>query len=92
MVDRWRLHYNARMKSDPSELALFLAQSVVDQPALVRVSKRGSTVLLRVGPGEEGRVIGRGGRVIQAIRTLVRLTGDPRERTSVDLDAPRRER
>lgn len=80
------------MNSDPSDLALFLAQSVVDQPTLVRVSKRSGSLLIRVAPGEEGRLIGRGGRVIQAIRTVVRFASDPRERLSVDLDAPRKER
>ena len=80
------------MKPDPSDLALYLAQSVVDQPSLVRVTSRGHTVLLRVAPGEEGRLIGRQGRVIQAIRTLVRAISDPHDRVSVDLDAPRREK
>lgn len=79
------------MKTDPVELTLFLAQSVVDQPSLVRVTKRGPTVAVRVGPGEEGRLIGRQGRVIQAIRTLVRAVSDPRERLNVDLDAPRKQ-
>lgn len=79
-----------RMKSDPMDLTLFLAQSVVDQPSLVRVTRRGPTVLVRVGGGEEGRFIGRQGRVIQAIRTLVRAATDPAERVNVDLDAPRK--
>ncbi len=79
-----------RMKSDTVDLTLFLAQSVVDQPSLVRVTRRGPTVMVRVGPGEEGRLIGRQGRVIQAIRTLVRAASDPRERLNVDLDAPRK--
>ena len=78
------------INSDTADLTLFLAQSVVDQPSLVRVSRRGPTVLVRVAPGEEGRLIGRQGRVIQAIRTLVRAAGDPRERVNVDLDAPRK--
>ena len=76
--------------SDPADLTLFLAQCVVDQSSLVRVSRRGPTVLVHVAPGEEGRLIGRQGRVIQAIRTLVRATSDPRERVNVDLDAPRK--
>ncbi|AFZ65892.1 KH domain-containing protein [Deinococcus peraridilitoris] len=79
------------MKTDPSDLALFITQSVVDQPALVRVSKSGQNLLIRVAPGEEGRVIGRNGRVIQALRTVVRLVSDPRERLNVDLDAPRKD-
>lgn len=78
------------MNSDPADLTLFLAQSVVDQPSLVRVTRRGPTVLVRVAPGEEGRLIGRQGRVIQAIRTLVRSASDARERVNVDLDAPRK--
>jgi uncharacterized protein len=80
------------MKADPSELTLFLAQSMVDQPAQVRVSRRGPTVLVRVAPGEEGRLIGRQGRVIQAIRTLVRAVSDPHERLNVDIDAPRKDK
>ena len=43
-----------------------------------------------MGGGEEGRFIGRQGRVIQAIRTLVRAATDPAERVNVDLDAPRK--
>ena len=77
------------MKFDPVDLTLFLAQCVVDQTSLVRVSKRGSAVVVRVSPGEEGRLIGRQVRVIQAIRTLVRAAG-PQERLNVDLDAPRK--
>ena len=84
--------YHARMTPDPSELSLYLAQSIVEQPAQVRVSRRGPNVLLRVAPGEEGRLIGRQGRVIQAMRTLVRAVTEPGERLNVDLDAPRRER
>lgn len=80
------------MKADPNDLALYLAQSIVDQPSLVRVSRRGHTLLIRVAPGEEGRLIGRGGRVIQAIRTVVRAVSDPRERLTVDIDAPRKDR
>lgn len=77
--------------SDPVKMALFLAQSIVDQPAAVRASMRGPTIMLRVASGEEGRVIGRQGRVISAIRILVRAA-DTQGKLGVDLDAPRRER
>lgn len=77
--------------SDPVKMALFLAQSVVDQPAAVRATVRGPTIMLRVASGEEGRVIGRQGRVISAIRTLVRAA-DAQGKLGVDLDAPRRDR
>ncbi|WP_425147218.1 KH domain-containing protein [Deinococcus sp.] len=80
------------MTTDPSDLSLYLAQSIVEQPAQVRVTRRGPNVLIRVAPGEEGRLIGRQGRVIQAMRTLVRAVCDPSERLNVDLDAPRKER
>jgi uncharacterized protein len=41
--------------------------------------------LIHVANGEEGRVIGKGGRVIQAIRTIARAAAGPRERVQVDL-------
>ncbi|GGJ63493.1 KH domain-containing protein [Deinococcus aquiradiocola] len=80
------------MPTDPADLTLFLAQSIVEQPAAVRVSRRGPNVMVKVSPGEEGRLIGRQGRVIQAMRTLVRAVCDPQERLNVDLDAPKKER
>ncbi|WP_424949255.1 KH domain-containing protein [Deinococcus sp.] len=80
------------MHIDPTDLTLFLAQSIVEQPALVRVVRRGPNVMVKVAHGEEGRLIGRQGRVIQAMRTLVRAVCDPSERLNVDLDAPKKER
>ncbi len=80
------------MHPDPSDLTLFMAQSIALQPALVRVSRRGPNVMIKVAPGEEGRLIGRQGRVIQAMRTLVRAVCDPDERLNVDLDAPKKDR
>lgn len=50
--------------------------SIVDDPGAVRVTAergRGGVVLsLRVAPADMGRVIGKRGRVAQAMRTLVR--------------------
>ncbi|WP_261664113.1 KH domain-containing protein [Deinococcus sp. Marseille-Q6407] len=74
---------------DVEELVEFLAQQVVDDPAQVQVYRQGQTLLIRVGEGEEGRLIGRQGRVIQAIRTLARSATSPRARLTVDLDGPR---
>ncbi len=67
------------------ELVEYLAQKVVDDPASVRVEDADGTYLIHVGSGEEGRVIGRGGRVIQAIRTIARAAAGPRERLTVDV-------
>ncbi len=57
------------------DLIEYLAKKVVDQPESVRVEQTGErevTYMIHVAPGEEGRIIGRNGRVIQAIRTVAR--------------------
>jgi predicted RNA-binding protein YlqC (UPF0109 family) len=58
------------------ELVEFLCKSVVDHPDQVRVSEiEGETAVIveiRVAPEDTGRVIGRQGRIIAAIRTLAR--------------------
>ncbi len=57
----------------------YLARSIVDDADSVFVDVeqgRGSVTLrLHVAPGDMGRVIGRRGRVAQAIRTVVRAAG-----------------
>ncbi len=57
-------------------LLLFLARSLVDEPEKVEVEGRetGSRVdlTLRVAPDDVGKVIGRGGRVVKAIRTVMK--------------------
>ena len=59
------------------ELVEYMAKALVDDPdrVLVTESNRGSevTLELRVGPGDMGRVIGRGGRVVNAMRALVQM-------------------
>jgi len=59
------------------ELVEFIAKSLVDDPSQVYVSEiEGETSVileLRVGPEDMGRVIGRGGRTANAMRTLVRV-------------------
>jgi uncharacterized protein len=70
------------------DLVEYLARKVVDDPGSVRVESLGdreATYLIHVANGEEGRVIGRGGRVIQAIRTIARAAAGPRERVQVDV-------
>ncbi len=58
------------------ELVEFFCKSVVDQPDQVRVTEvEGETAVIveiHVAPTDTGRVIGRQGRIIAAIRTLVR--------------------
>ncbi|KIX84532.1 KH domain-containing protein [Thermus filiformis] len=58
------------------DLVEYLAKSVVDHPERVRVEEQrtrdGVVYLVSVDPEDKGRIIGRQGRVIEAIRTLVR--------------------
>ena len=59
------------------DLLEYLAQALVDEPEKVRVEEveeeDGTLVLeLSVGDGDYGKVIGRGGRTAQALRTVVK--------------------
>jgi predicted RNA-binding protein YlqC (UPF0109 family) len=76
-----------------ADLVEYLVASVVDDPSQVRVSVRRDPELhfkVQVAPGEEGRVIGRSGRVIQAIRTVVRVADPNHRRLRIDLVTPER--
>lgn len=57
----------------------FITTSLVDEPdaVVIEADERGRSVRFRVhvAPGDMGRMIGRRGRVAQAIRTLVRVGG-----------------
>jgi hypothetical protein len=67
----------------------FVARSIVDEPDAVVVEtdrdRRGTTLRLHVAPDDMGKVIGRRGRVAQAIRSVVRATA-AREGTEVNVD------
>ena len=57
----------------------YLVRSIVDEPdgVVVETEERRNAVTfrVRVAPGDMGRVIGRRGRVVQAIRAVVRAAG-----------------
>lgn len=57
-------------------LLLFLARSLVDEPEKVEVSSRETDsrvdLTLRVASGDMGKVIGRQGRIVKAIRTVMK--------------------
>ena len=65
--------------STPSDLVLFLAKKIVEDPGAVRVEEIESDgdLLLRlyVADSDRGKVIGRRGRMVQALRTLARAAG-----------------
>lgn len=84
-----RLERPARPPLDPevsrsraSELLSFLAKKLVTKPDEVVVEAhegaRGPVLELIVDPEDLGKVIGRGGRVAQALRTLVRASAEGR--------------
>ena len=58
------------------DLLLFLARSLVDEPEKVEVEGRETDsrvdLTLRVAPNDVGKVIGRGGRIVKAIRTVLK--------------------
>lgn len=57
----------------------YVARSIVDHPDAVEIDaepgRRGVNLRLHVAPDDMGKVIGRRGRVAQAIRTVVRAAG-----------------
>lgn len=76
------------------ELIEFIARSLVDDPTQVQVSqaKRGSTIELRLQVAKEdmGRVIGKGGRVANAMRALLMVAAVRQgTRASLDIVDPR---
>lgn len=57
------------------DLVAFIVTHLVEHPEAARVERvadpRGMTLAISVAPGDVGQVIGRQGRVVKAIRTLV---------------------
>ena len=76
------------------ELIEFIATSLVDDPTQVRVSqlRHGSTVTLKLKVAKEdmGRVIGKNGRVANAMRLLLRVAAAQEgKRAALDVEDPR---
>ncbi len=71
------------------EMLSALVRNIVDEPLAVNVDeiKAGETVLyeIRVAPGDVGRVIGRQGKVIRALRVVMRSVA-AREFRRVDVE------
>jgi len=67
------------------ELLAYLARSLVDDPSAVNVEsfeeEDGTVVLeLHVAPDDAGKVIGRGGRTVAALRTVMKAAAVREER------------
>jgi|JI10StandDraft_1071094.scaffolds.fasta_scaffold535222_2 predicted RNA-binding protein YlqC (UPF0109 family) len=59
------------------ELVRFIARSLVEEPDKVRVyskdMRRETIIKLQVSPEDVGRVVGRGGRVANAMRAVIEV-------------------
>jgi len=68
-----------RTGADTEGLVRYLVESLVELPEAVEitVAEEGDTVRFDIAldPSDVGKVIGRGGRIIKAIRTLARAAG-----------------
>jgi predicted RNA-binding protein YlqC (UPF0109 family) len=75
---------------NPEDLVSYIAQSLVEEPekVAVTVNDKGRTVILelKVAPEDMGRVIGKQGRIANAIRTVVKsATSNRRKKYVVDI-------
>jgi hypothetical protein len=73
------------------DLVEYIAKALVDDPNAVQIDEhRGrssTTLVLRVNPDDAGRVIGKSGRVANAIRTLIRAVAMQNgERITLEID------
>jgi hypothetical protein len=71
------------------ELIEYIAKALVDHPEEVQVQSSGGgdrvRLELRVAPGDMGRIIGKSGKVANAIRTMLRVAAE-REGKQATLD------
>jgi len=68
----------------------YIVENIVDEPDAISIGAttddRGPVLLLRVAEDDRGKVIGRQGRIVQAIRTVVKAaTVGTGERVSVEI-------
>jgi len=75
------------------ELVQYIAQSLVDDPSKIEVSEideNGNVrIELRVAKEDMGRIIGKGGRVANSIRVLLRVAAAKEgKRVSLDVIEP----
>jgi uncharacterized protein len=74
-------------------LVEFVIRALVDHPEAVEVRQvddpRATAIEVRVSPDDVGKVIGRGGRVIKAVRTLARAAATQSgKRVTVEIARP----
>lgn len=73
----------------PLDLVTFILQNLVAEPDHLEVHAERTDRTLHIevhcAADDTGRIIGRGGRVINAVRTLARAAADGRQRVEVQL-------
>ena len=71
------------------ELVTFIVHNLVSEPEHLNITAqregRELRIEIRCASDDAGRIIGRGGRVINSIRTLARAAADGRQRVEVQL-------
>ena len=71
------------------DLLEYIVKSIVAEPDAIKISEENSDdgllIKLEVAPDDKGRIIGRQGRVAQALRTLLRVKA-AKEDTRVRLE------
>jgi len=71
------------------ELVTFILHNLVAEPEQLEIGAqrdaRGVRIEIHCAQEDAGRIIGRGGRIINSIRTLARAAADGRERIEIHL-------
>ena len=74
-------------EADMKELLEYLARALVDKPDDVEVTavegERSIILQLRVDPEDVGKVIGKKGRIAQAMRTLIKASATKEGRNAI---------
>jgi predicted RNA-binding protein YlqC (UPF0109 family) len=74
-------------EADMKELLEYLARALVDKPDNVEVTavegERSIILQLRVDPEDVGKVIGKKGRIAQAMRTLIKASATKEGRNAI---------
>jgi predicted RNA-binding protein YlqC (UPF0109 family) len=73
--------------SEMKELVEYIAKSLVDQPDAVKIteveSERTSVIELSVAKEDMGRIIGKQGRTVTAMRTLLNAAGMKQKKRTI---------
>ena len=71
------------------EVIVYLARALVDEPDRVTVEElrgaRGVTYEVRAAPDDVGKLIGRGGRTVKALRKVVKAAAPAGSRVEVEV-------